>query len=303
MKGSVSEEALAEYSRLAAEKLGTDFAEGEVYDFARCMRADGSFYGTSGTCKKGTAAGDKEAEAPKTAGGRKRRATAETKAAGAAERKAAGAEKRADHSRRARLFKDELKKVAGKMKGADDETRNRLLQEASDRANKRHAAGEDAADKRAKSGGDATDKKVSAQVREANKQSLAGATDAARRQEETAKRRGNDAGKTKQLREAQEQLFDTAKEKRARAKEAERVHKELEKRVKANPEDKELRTRLRDAGRAWDKAGTAADRAQTQWMKAHEKWSKSVDRDKRAQMSPEQRKEARRIDKIIKERG
>ena len=61
MKGFVSEEALAEYSRLAAEKLGVDFAEGEVYDFARCMRADGSFYGTRGTCKKGSAAGDKQA--------------------------------------------------------------------------------------------------------------------------------------------------------------------------------------------------------------------------------------------------
>jgi hypothetical protein len=65
MKGFVSEEALAEYSRLAAEKLDLDFAEGEVYDFARCMRADGSFYGTRGTCKKGTAAGDAPADKPK----------------------------------------------------------------------------------------------------------------------------------------------------------------------------------------------------------------------------------------------
>jgi hypothetical protein len=60
MKGSISDEALAEYSRLAAEKLDLDFAEGEVYDFGRCMRADGSFYGTSGKCRKGSEAGAKE---------------------------------------------------------------------------------------------------------------------------------------------------------------------------------------------------------------------------------------------------
>lgn len=60
MKGFVSEEALAEYARLVTESLSTNFAEGETYDFARCMRSDGSFYGTSGTCKKGTKAGDKE---------------------------------------------------------------------------------------------------------------------------------------------------------------------------------------------------------------------------------------------------
>jgi hypothetical protein len=63
MKGSINEEALAEYSRLAAEKLGVDFAEGEVYDFGRCMRADGSFYGTSGKCRKGSEAGGKGKEA------------------------------------------------------------------------------------------------------------------------------------------------------------------------------------------------------------------------------------------------
>lgn len=57
MRGSISEEALAEYSELVSEKLGINFSEGS-YDFTRCMREDGSFYGTDGTCKKGTAAGD-----------------------------------------------------------------------------------------------------------------------------------------------------------------------------------------------------------------------------------------------------
>jgi hypothetical protein len=37
----------------------------EALDFARCQRADGTFYGTSGQCRKGSKVGDKPAEAPK----------------------------------------------------------------------------------------------------------------------------------------------------------------------------------------------------------------------------------------------
>jgi hypothetical protein len=37
----------------------------EALDFARCQRADGSYYGTSGQCRKGKEAGDRPAEAPK----------------------------------------------------------------------------------------------------------------------------------------------------------------------------------------------------------------------------------------------
>lgn len=65
MKGSFSEDALEQFARLAAEKQGLDFSEGEAYDFARCVRSDGSVYGTGGKCRKGTEAGAKEEEAPK----------------------------------------------------------------------------------------------------------------------------------------------------------------------------------------------------------------------------------------------
>lgn len=37
----------------------------ETYDYARCQRPDGSYYGTGGTCRKGTPAGDKVEEKPK----------------------------------------------------------------------------------------------------------------------------------------------------------------------------------------------------------------------------------------------
>ena len=137
MKGSFSEDALEQFTRLAAEKQGLDFAEGEVYDFARCVRSDGSFYGTGGKCRKGTEAGAKEEEAPKTAGGKKRRATAEAKKeAKAASRAAAGAKVSANAAR-TRALKEELEKIKDKMKGASPEEQNRLIQGAMDRATER----------------------------------------------------------------------------------------------------------------------------------------------------------------------
>jgi len=56
--------ALAElkYSENPEDQL----AYAEAYDFGRCQRPDGSFYGTSGQCRKGKEVGDKPAEAPKT---------------------------------------------------------------------------------------------------------------------------------------------------------------------------------------------------------------------------------------------
>jgi hypothetical protein len=56
MTGDFSGEALKAYQETLAEQAGTDFAEGESYDFARCIRKDGSAYGTSGKCRKGTEA-------------------------------------------------------------------------------------------------------------------------------------------------------------------------------------------------------------------------------------------------------
>lgn len=182
MKGFIHGEALDEYSRLLAEKLNQDFAEGEVYDFTTCIRPDGSAYGTRGKCRKGT-----EGE-----------------------------------------------------------------------AKKESAGGEGKVSKPRKSAGE--------------------------------------------LRTQQQQLFDDAKTKRAAAKEAEKAARAVAKETKGD-KSPEARKRRLEAGRAWDKANTAADRAQTAWMKAHDKWSKSVERENRAKMSPEQRKEARRIDEIIKERG
>jgi hypothetical protein len=51
--GGFSEETLAKFQEMCAEKQGLDFAEGDTYDFTRCVRPDGEAYGTKGQCKSG----------------------------------------------------------------------------------------------------------------------------------------------------------------------------------------------------------------------------------------------------------
>jgi hypothetical protein len=63
--GGFPEDVLKLYAQMAAEKQGIDFSEGETYDFARCIRPDGSSYGTRGKCRKGTEAGPSEKPAAK----------------------------------------------------------------------------------------------------------------------------------------------------------------------------------------------------------------------------------------------
>ncbi len=210
MKGFVSEEALAKYSSLAAEKLDLDFSEGEVYDFARCMRPDGSFYGTRGTCKKGSPAGEKEAEAPKAprapkaAGGRKRQETSPvSKGPKSAAAPAPAAKPKAD------------------IKG---------------------------------------------------------------------------------LKADYQSKFDAAKAARAAARQAEKNWKQVDKETKGD-KSPEARQRRLEAGRAVDKAQQAADRAERESGKAGDRLGKLRQRLERAKMSPAQRADERRIDKIIKERG
>jgi hypothetical protein len=64
MHGSFSEEALEQFAQLAAQTQAADFAEGDTYDFTRCVRPDGTAYGTRGKCRKGSEAGPAEKPAP-----------------------------------------------------------------------------------------------------------------------------------------------------------------------------------------------------------------------------------------------
>lgn len=52
--GGFSAETLETYQKSIVEKTGVDFAEGDSYDFTRCIRKDGSAYGTGGKCRKGS---------------------------------------------------------------------------------------------------------------------------------------------------------------------------------------------------------------------------------------------------------
>jgi hypothetical protein len=59
--GNFSQEAL-EMFQLAASEQSYEFSEGDTYDFTRCVRPDGSAYGTGGKCRQGTESGAKKAE-------------------------------------------------------------------------------------------------------------------------------------------------------------------------------------------------------------------------------------------------
>jgi hypothetical protein len=54
MRGTFSEDALLKFSELVSILDTADFSEAETYDFTRCIRPDGSAYGTGGKCRKGT---------------------------------------------------------------------------------------------------------------------------------------------------------------------------------------------------------------------------------------------------------
>ena len=52
--GGFTKEALDAFQSLQSEKVFADFSEGDFYDFTRCVRPDGSAYGTKGKCRQGT---------------------------------------------------------------------------------------------------------------------------------------------------------------------------------------------------------------------------------------------------------
>ena len=118
--GGFTEEALAAYQKALAEQAGTDFAEGDSYDFTTCIRPDGSAYGTGGTCRKGS-----PGEARKEARGEmikqkhevaKLKKTRDETAGG--EDKKAAAEARRQHIE----AKKKLKELQGKHEGLREES-------------------------------------------------------------------------------------------------------------------------------------------------------------------------------------
>jgi hypothetical protein len=219
MLGGFSEEALQLF-QLAASEQAYEFSEGEeTYDFTRCMRPDGTFYGTGGKCKKGSDAGAKEPTAKK---GKKEVTATPGNAAN-------------------------TKKARAKLEAAG------IIEPKKEAAPKAPAA-----------------KKPRATVKE--------------------------------LGDAQRKLYDEAKTLRKKEKELLAEWKRVSTETKGDNTPAGKKARL-EAGRKADRAAEAARRAENKWSKAHEKWSKAGERANRAKMTPEQRREARRVDQIIKERG
>jgi hypothetical protein len=69
--GGFSREAL-EMFQLAASAQSYEFSEGDTYDFTRCVRPDGSAYGTGGKCRQGTEGGPAERKETKEAAAAKK---------------------------------------------------------------------------------------------------------------------------------------------------------------------------------------------------------------------------------------
>lgn len=56
--GTFTEESLKKFSELCSSNM--NFAEGETYDFVRCIMPDGEIYGTDTQCKQGKPLPEKE---------------------------------------------------------------------------------------------------------------------------------------------------------------------------------------------------------------------------------------------------
>lgn len=63
MKGHFSKSSEIKFKKALSHLHGLDYTESELFEFTRCVRPDGSAYGTGGKCKKGVAADKSELEA------------------------------------------------------------------------------------------------------------------------------------------------------------------------------------------------------------------------------------------------
>jgi hypothetical protein len=144
MHGSFSDESILEFIKLAYGEDVTNFSEEDIFSFTRCMRPNGSTYGTAGKCKKGTETGAKEVKP--TSGRTRPKAAIEsdmrklTSSGAMQEKGLAGIKARAKHAalkaelNESRRDVDHTTTAAGK-KSALDAVRNE--------AAKRAAAGDD----------------------------------------------------------------------------------------------------------------------------------------------------------------
>jgi len=108
--GNFSDDAFEEYQRLISEEQEINFSEDNLYDFTRCVRPNGSAYGTGGKCRQGS----ESAKEPKPSGKTRPKAAIEadmrklTSSGAMQQRGLAGVKARAEHA----SLKAELNKSA-----------------------------------------------------------------------------------------------------------------------------------------------------------------------------------------------
>jgi hypothetical protein len=266
--GGFSEEALQLF-QLAASERAYDFSEeGEVYDFTRCMRPNGTYYGTRGQCKSGSNAGAKAVAEPKVGPGRRDKEL---------DRQVVGGQKAA--ARAAKKMAAEPKRQ--KAPRPDEETLNRRV---------------------------AAQEKAEAELKRATKLrkavGMAGPEQRAlaQRMVDSAARRKASAGKD-QLKDAHRQSSEKAKGAARAAKEAEKNFRSAEKELKKDPKNKELRARYKEAIKAANDAERELKRADRENDKAARARGRQYDREQRAMMTPAQRKADRELRQRMKELG
>jgi uncharacterized protein with ATP-grasp and redox domains len=121
-------------------------------------------------------------------------------------------------------------------------------------------------------------------------------------EEETAKKAEAPKANSAQIAKTVKELSDKWQDTRVAARNAENEYKQVMKMTKNDNSPAARKQRL-EAGRAVDKAQQVRDRAQRAWDKMSSKFHSARKREEMKAMSPEQRKEAKRVEKIIKERG
>lgn len=288
----------------------------EAYDFARCQRPDGSFYGTSGQCRKGKDAGAKAEEPKKTASTRQQAAAEalkrirekgpETKVEkesyswGDLIKVSKGNEYKAvlhpkDQEVLRKLKSGESSSFTDeqgvKWKATRDGNSIRLDSKSGSLEMSRGALG---AGKEAKAG-EPKPKKLKTDFR---KDVEKGAAKRKAADEKRAARMTRDNELRGQIRERMAAL----KPVRGELDRRERAMKEVERRIKKDPSkaNKDALKQLQRAVREQDRAVRAAEREIDKMARERLRISKQNERER---MTPAQRAEAARVRKIIKERG
>jgi hypothetical protein len=161
MTGFFSEESLAKFAEMASQTQAANFSEGGgTYDFTRCVRPDGTAYGTRGRCRKGSEAAKAptEPKAKKVAGNAGKGTETDMKGAHSA-------------FKAAKAKEEEARRALATGKSPEAQQRHRDAYKAMSDAEKAYnkADVKDMAGLKAKAGGEAKPKRNLASVADAKK--------------------------------------------------------------------------------------------------------------------------------------